>query len=139
MEKTYLAVAEGEFENYCGSYRNFLVKSRDNNKVKVVPEDIPGSFEAVLQYNVIDSRSRMTLLKINLVTGRPHQIRVQLSHNGHPIVGDVKYGNGRKNGLTDSLALWSYRLAFKHPVRDEIMTFTSAPPACHPWNLFDIS
>lgn len=138
MEKIYLAVTEGTFETGSGSYYNFLLKNHDMNKVTVVPEGTPKSYEAVLQYNVIEERNGMTLVKINLETGRPHQIRVQLSHNGHPIVGDVKYGKTRKSGFTDNLALWSYQLSFKHPVKDEILSFTSKPPDCCPWNLFVI-
>ncbi|HEY8420862.1 MAG TPA: RluA family pseudouridine synthase [Thermoclostridium sp.] len=137
MEKTYLAVTEGSFETGSGSYYNFLLKNPDGNKVAVVPEGTPDSFEAILHYSVISEQHGMTLLKINLVTGRPHQIRVQLAHNGHPIVGDAKYGRA-KLPFTDNLALWSYQLSFKHPVKDEIVSFTSAPPGCYPWNLFSI-
>ena len=139
MEKIYLAVTEGSFGNKNGSYYNFLIKDRDRNKVAVVPEGTPKSYEAVMRYGVIEEQNNMTLVKINLETGRPHQIRAQLSHNGHPIVGDVKYGKVKQTGFTDNLALWSYQLSFKHPVKDEIISFTSSPPNCYPWILFNLT
>jgi len=135
IEKIYLAVTEGLFESENGYYHNFLAKDRNENKVTVVPEGTPGSFEAVLRYSVVERHGNISLVKINLITGRPHQVRVQLSHNGHPIVGDSKYGI-KNSGLTDNLALWSHQLSFKHPVRDETLTFSSEPPDCFPWNLF---
>ena len=135
MEKTYLAVAKGSFETDGGTYRNYLLKNPDGNRVKVVPEGTPDSYEAILHYNVVGEQNGMTLLKINLITGRPHQIRVQLSYNGHPLVGDAKYGRAEQ-GFTDNLALWSHQLSFKHPVKDEIVNFTSTPPGGYPWILF---
>lgn len=138
MEKVYLAVTEGLFETESGFCYNFLVKNRKENRVEIVPEGTPDSYEAVLQYSVVGRCSGMTLVRINLITGRPHQVRVQLSHSGHPIVGDAKYGKTKKGSTTDNLALWSYQLTFRHPVRDEMMTFISEPPGCFPWNLFRI-
>ncbi|AGC69357.1 ribosomal large subunit pseudouridine synthase C [Thermoclostridium stercorarium subsp. stercorarium DSM 8532] len=139
MQKTYLVVTEGSFETESGTLHNYLIKNRNENRVSVVPEGTPNSYEAVLHFDVIDRFDGMTLLKINLITGRPHQIRVQLSHNGHPVIGDAKYGKTGKNGFTDNLALWSYQLSFKHPVKDEILSFTSLPPTCYPWTLFKLS
>jgi 23S rRNA pseudouridine1911/1915/1917 synthase len=71
-------------------------------------------------------RQNMTLLRVELETGRKHQIRAQLSHIGHPIVGDVKYGSSQT--LRD-LPLHSHRLEFPHPTKDLLMTFYSYPPA----------
>lgn len=138
MKKIYLAVTHGSFETDSGVYHNWLLKNHDKNKVSVVPEYTPNSLEAVLRYEVIDRKKNLTLLRIELETGRPHQIRVQLSHNGHPVVGDVKYGRTQQSGISDNLALWSHQLSFKHPVKDEILDFTSKPPSCFPWTLFDI-
>lgn len=139
MEKIYLAVTEGKFESNKGIYNNYLLKNRNKNKVIIVQQGTPKSLEAVLEYEVIDEQNGMTLLKVDLKTGRPHQIRVQLSYNGHPIVGDLKYGRVRQSNLTDKLALWSYQLSVKHPVKDEIISFTSEPPSCYPWNLFNLT
>ena len=139
IEKIYLAVTEGSFGSRSGTYKNFMLKDRNRNKAAIVPEGIPKSYEAVLQYDVIEERNNMTLVRINLKTGRSHQIRAQLSYNGHPIVGDVKYGRAKQSGFTDNLALWSYQLSFRHPVKDETMSFTSAPPGCYPWVLFSLT
>lgn len=136
MEKFYLVVAEGVFKTKSGTYHNYLLKDRDKNKVSVVSKDTKNSRKAILKYEVVSEYEDKTLLKINLITGRSHQIRVQLSHNGHPIVGDAKYGKAIHRSFTNNLALWSYQLSIKHPVRDEVMSFTSQPPVCFPWNLF---
>lgn len=138
IQKLYIAVAEGSFKSHSGLYRNYLLKNREKNKVSIVSKGIPKSLEAILKYQVIDEQQGKTLVKIGLMTGRPHQIRVQLSHNGHPIVGDVKYGNVQGNNFTNNLALWSYQLSFKHPVKGEIISFVSKPPNCFPWSLFHL-
>lgn len=80
--------------------------------------------ESILEYNLLNYKNNMSLLEINLITGRHHQIRVQLSHHGYPIYGDQKYGID-KEGI--QIHLWAYKLKFKHPVKDEIMNFTYYP------------
>ena len=80
--------------------------------------------ESILEYNLIEYRDSMSLLDINLLTGRHHQIRVQLSHHGYPIYGDQRYGID-KSGI--QIHLWCYKLKFIHPVKNEIMEFTSYP------------
>lgn len=80
--------------------------------------------ESILEYNLIEKRGNMSLLDINLITGRHHQIRVQLSHHGYPIYGDQKYGID-KSGI--QIHLWAYKLKFKHPTKDEIMEFVYYP------------
>ena len=80
--------------------------------------------ESILEYNLLNYKNNMSLLDINLITGRHHQIRVQLSHHGYPIYGDQKYGID-KEGI--QIHLWAYKLKFKHPVKDEIMNFTYYP------------
>lgn len=80
--------------------------------------------ESILEYNLIEKRGNMSLLDINLITGRHHQIRVQLSNHGYPIYGDQKYGID-KSGI--QIHLWAYKLKFKHPTKDEIMEFVYYP------------
>jgi 23S rRNA pseudouridine1911/1915/1917 synthase len=104
--------------------------------VKVVKPGTPQSKEAILEYEVLDQAQGFCLAKINLLTGRSHQIRVQMSNNGTPLVGDVKYGYKEDRGVP--LALWSHQLEIEHPVQKERMLFTSSPPTCYPWNLFDM-
>jgi 23S rRNA pseudouridine1911/1915/1917 synthase len=141
IRKTYIAVAEGLLDSLYGTLRDYLYKDWKSNTVKVVSNNIKGSQEAILQYSVISHNSGNTLLKIDLETGRPHQIRVQMSNIGHPLTGDIKYGAKNQKGFTDNIALWSYKLEFNHPVRDETLTFTSIPPEQYPWDIFkeDIS
>lgn len=80
--------------------------------------------ESILEYNLIEKRGNMSLIDINLITGRHHQIRVQLSHHGYPIYGDQKYGID-KSGI--QIHLWAYKLKFKHPTKDEVMEFVYYP------------
>ena len=74
------------------------------------------------------------LVKIKLDTGRSHQIRVQFSSRGYALWGDQKYNSKAKVG--EQIALWSYELKFKHPVREELMNFKCDPPIKYPWTLF---
>lgn len=80
--------------------------------------------ESILEYNLLEYRDSMSLLDINLITGRHHQIRVQLSHHGYPIYGDQKYGIDNER---IQIHLWCYKLKFKHPVKDETIEFTNYP------------
>lgn len=136
IQKTYLAVALGSFQASQGTYHDFLHKDHQTNIVSVVPAGTPGSREAILHYQVLSEHEGKTLVKIDLETGRPHQIRVQLSHHGHALCGDVKYGEARQRGFTNNLALWSYALSFKHPVKDEMLQLQCIPPHKTPWDLF---
>jgi 23S rRNA pseudouridine1911/1915/1917 synthase len=136
VQKTYLAVVEGSYADSAGTYHSYLFKDRTKNIVHVVPKGTPGSQEALLNYHVVARAEGMSLVKIDLETGRPHQIRVQFSHDGHPLIGDNKYGSTRHGKPTKHLALWSLQLDFKHPVRDEVIRIVSNPPNEHPWVFF---
>ena len=136
VKKVYLAVVEGSFQASSGTYRHYLVKNRETNMVHVAAEGTAGSQEAILHYQVLAEVEEKSLVRIELETGRPHQIRVQLSHSGHPLIGDEKYGKTSGKSPTKHLALWSSQIAFKHPVKDEIIRINSQPPQGHPWNLF---
>ncbi len=136
VKKVYLAVVEGSFQASSGTYRHYLVKNRETNMVHVTSEGTAGSQNAVLHYQVIAQVQQRTLVRIELETGRPHQIRVQLSHSGHPLIGDEKYGKTNGKTQTKHLALWSLQLSFKHPVKDEMIYINSRPPQGHPWDLF---
>lgn len=123
-EKKYLAVAEGQWdgEGVCDDY---LVKER--RQVRVVAEDYPKAKRARLQWRAVAFRDDLTLVDLHLETGRPHQVRVQLSHRGHPLLGDLRYG-ARRELDGRSLALHAYRLTIEHPTRAESMTWTAPPP-----------
>ena len=95
-----------------------------------------GAKFAELEYRILEEKDGLSLAEIKLHTGRSHQIRVQMSHLGTPVYGDMRYGGEKaKKGY---LALWAYYLSFTHPVTKERLVFRAEPPKDNvPWNLFD--
>ena len=132
FHKTYLAVVEGTPDKQSDTLKDYLVKDHSTNTVSVTDE-AHGKL-AVLDYEVLDSKEGLSLLKIDLHTGRSHQIRVQLSSRGYPIWGDQRYNTNAHPG--QQIALWAYKLSFKHPVTTEELTFTCLPSDTYPYNLF---
>ena len=94
-----------------------------------------GVQEAHLCYRVLDSRAGLTLVRVQLLTGRTHQLRVQFSSRGLPLVGDRRYGLA--DDPVSPIALWSCHLSFCHPESGAPMTFDLRPPAIAPWDMFD--
>ncbi len=137
FHKVYLAVVHGVPPPGPVRLRDFLLKHGEENLVKVVPSGIEGAKEAILNYTMVahSAEERLSLLKVELATGRPHQIRVQLARAGFPLCGDRKYGQNRSGQYAD-IALWSWELGFHHPTRNEEMLFRAPPPAGTPWHLF---
>ena len=119
IEKRYIALTHNHTKEH-EILKDKLLKNEKTNTSKI---DEKGKY-AILEYNLIEYRNNMSLIDINLLTGRHHQIRVQLSHHGYPIYGDQRYGID-KEGI--QIHLWEYKLKFKHPVKDEIMEFTYYP------------
>lgn len=119
IEKRYIALTHNHTKEH-EILKDKLLKNEKKNTSKI---DEKGKY-AILEYNLIEYRNNMSLIDINLLTGRHHQIRVQLSHHGYPIYGDQRYGID-KEGI--QIHLWAYKLKFKHPVKDEIMEFTYYP------------
>jgi 23S rRNA pseudouridine1911/1915/1917 synthase len=139
IHKRYLAVVHGRPPHQTDRLEHYLVKHASTNMVSVTSAHDQQGKRAVLEYELLDTTDGYSLLGITLETGRPHQIRVQLSHIGCPIFGDQRYGRVQAE-VGHNIALWSYRLAFTHPVRKEPMNFTAEPPLqSMPWNLFDIN
>lgn len=136
VEKRYLAVTEGVPREKESQLVNYLLKNNEMNKVLSVPMATENAKKAVLTYKVLDDIENRALVDINLETGRAHQIRVQMSNIGCPLMGDHKYGNAR--GKCE-LALWSYMLRFEHPVTREKMSFLVYPPEELPFSAFDIT
>lgn len=135
FEKEYLALVHGTPAEPAGEMRDLLFKDSRQNKSFVVARARRGVKEAVLTYEqvnatVIDGEP-YTLVRVQLQTGRTHQIRVQFSSRKMPLAGDKKYGG--KDGFS-SIALWSHRIGFRHPVSREPMTFSLAPD--HPMNAY---
>ncbi|PIE89196.1 MAG: RNA pseudouridine synthase [Acidobacteria bacterium] len=122
--KRYLAIVEGHLDSP-GEMKDCIAK-RDQ-KVKVVSPSHPAGKKALLSFNPVWSKNGMTAVDISLKTGRPHQIRVQFSSRGFPLLGDFRYGATRRfDGK--NLALHSYSLTFEHPVKKEEMNFTWGSP-----------
>ena len=96
IEKIYQALVEGKPKNSKGTLVNWLRKDKEKNKVEVFDKEVSDSQRAELDYEVIKSANKQSLLKVILKTGRSHQIRAQLARIGCPIVGDVKYGSNQK-------------------------------------------
>lgn len=134
FDKEYYAVVHGCPEESAGVMRDFLFKDRERCKSFVVKSDRKGAKEAILNYEVIETTGELTLVKIKLVTGRTHQIRVQFSSRGMPLVGDGKYG-GAKDRC--DIALHSHKIGFTHPKTRKYMEFFSTPPNAYPWQKFE--
>ncbi|MTI95264.1 MAG: RNA pseudouridine synthase [Firmicutes bacterium] len=132
--KTYLAVVHGKPKK-ANRLRHYLAKDSSTNTVSVVSSDAQNAKEAELEYHVLASTGDLSLLKINLITGRPHQIRVQFAATDYPLYGDQKYG-AKINKPGQQLALFCHEISCLHPTRKEPLTFSQNPRDVHPWNQF---
>ena len=132
FKKKYLAVVDGKFEQKQGILEDYLYKDERNNMSKVVNKDKKNAKLAKLDYEVLayNEVKNLSLVRVNLHTGRHHQIRVQLSHAGHSIFGDQKYGT---RGQGKQIALWAYELTIQHPITKEEMTFKCFPESNGTW------
>lgn len=135
LQKTYLAAVSGRPEADQGVLRDLLFRDAGRNKSYVVRRRRKGVREAELRYRLLDSRDGLSLLEIELVTGRSHQIRVQFASRGLPLAGDRKYGSPVRDC---PLALWSCRLAFPAPFGGAPLAFSAPPPALRPWTGFTL-
>ena len=136
MKKVYLAIVHGEPSASSGELRDLLFHDRIKNKTFVVDRERRGVKEAILSYETLGSidhaeHGRLSLLRIELQTGRTHQIRVQFSSRGMPLLGDGKYGARDRCPI----ALFSHRLSFPHPRTGAPMSF-SALPTGDVWDVF---
>ena len=130
FEKEYLAVVHGNTEDQ-GTLVDLLGRDKARRMTYVAQELGKGIQEAILHYTTLGRSSDMSRVRIRLVTGRTHQIRVQFASRGWPLVGERKYNEGND---PCEIALWSYRLAFCHPTTGEMMEFIQEPPDVYPWN-----
>lgn len=122
--KRYVAIVDGNAPAD-GECVDWLWKDEKTNTTRVVPEGTDGAKKAILRFRTIARENGTSLLDVELLTGRPHQIRVQLSSRGFPIVGDMRYHPKAKPGT--QIRLWSYTLTVRHPTLNEPMTFYSLP------------
>ncbi len=132
FKKKYLAVVDGKFDTKTGTLEDYLYKDERNNMSKVVNKDKKNAKLAKLDYEVLayNEVKNLSLVKVNLHTGRHHQIRVQLAHAEHSIFGDQKYGT---RGQGKQIALWAYELTIQHPITNEEMRFKCLPDSNGTW------
>lgn len=119
FKKTYLAIVQGSDIKDKDHFEDYLLKNNKTNNVIIDPK---GKL-AILDYEVLKRKDDLVKVKIDLQTGRSHQIRVQFSSRNHPLWGDQRYNPNAKVG--QQIALHSYQLQFKHPITNELLTFTS--------------
>ena len=130
FKKEYLAILHGSPEQDTGRLYDLLLRDKARKMTMVVPEEGKGVQPAALKYWVLNRQNGLSRVRIQLETGRTHQIRVQFASRNMPLVGERKYST-----LEDDceIALWSSRLAFHHPATGERMEFTLEPPEVYPW------
>ena len=130
FEKEYLAIVHGHPDPLEGTLTDLLYRDKARRMTMVASEPAKGVQEAILDYQVLDHTEAMSRIKIQLRTGRTHQIRVQFSSRGLPLVGERKYCT-----LEDpcEIALWSHKIGFMHPSTGKWVEFLQEPPAIYPW------
>ena len=128
MIKEYLLVCHNKIDDY-GIMEDYIEKNDTKSNITTKEN---GKY-AKLEYKVIERKNNLNLVKVNLITGRHHQIRLQFASRNNPLYGDQLYGMQDKK----QIALFAYHLKFKHPVKEEIMDFKILPKK-DIWNEFEI-
>lgn len=130
FSKEYLAVVHGRPPEETGTLRDFLYRDKARRMTMVAAEPAKGVQEAILDYQVLSRTDTYSKVRIQLHTGRTHQIRVQFASRGMPLVGERKYST-----LDDpcEIALWSHRIGFHHPTTGKWIEFCQEPPETYPW------
>lgn len=137
LQKTYWAIVEQSPEIEQGTLTNYIAKNQEKNKSRVVDAKHKEAKLASLSYRTLAKSDKYTLLEVDLHTGRHHQIRVQLSHMGCIIKGDLKYGAKRSNN-DGSISLHSRTIKFEHPVSKEHIEVTAPCPKNDAlWSFFE--
>jgi 23S rRNA pseudouridine955/2504/2580 synthase/23S rRNA pseudouridine1911/1915/1917 synthase len=135
VSKTYLAITTGEMKEKEGSLKNYLYKDNKNRKALIVNAQHKEAQKVELEYKIKDQKEDKLLWQINLLTGKYHQIRAQLSFIGCPIVGDKKY-NSQINYHPDQICLHAWKLQIIHPTEGNTLLFEAPMPKDKPWALF---
>ena len=135
IEKKYLAVVRNRPVANAGNLVHWLIKNPETNVTKAYEKEVPNSMRSELNYKLIGELDGFYLLEVNPITGRPHQIRVQLASMNCPIVGDNKYGYPRGN-KDKSICLHAHSVKFMHPVKKEEMQLFAALPQDNFWQKF---
>lgn len=134
FEKEYVAVIHGRPEMPSGTLTDLLLRNKQEKKTYVVTQMEKGVQEAILTYTTEGVTDSLTKVRIDLITGRTHQIRAQFSSRDLPLVGDRKYSLYEDDC---EIALWSGMIGFFHPYSGEKMVFTAQPPKEYPWTEFE--
>jgi 23S rRNA pseudouridine1911/1915/1917 synthase len=127
ITKTYWAAVKKEDIAEEGTLVHYLKKNEQTNMSRAYEKEVPGSLRAELSYKILATSDNYMLLEVNPITGRHHQIRVQLSSMGCPIKGDVKYGARRGNDDA-SIHLHARKIRFEHPIKKEMIEIAALPP-----------
>lgn len=134
VEKVYWALVDGELASNEETLVDYLGEDERHRRMRIVGSTVPGAKEARLAYRRLARIGNATLVEIQPATGRKHQIRLQLSHHGHPIYGDRKYGSRRE--FPNGIALHARRLTFLHPTTKETIKLTAPLPDA--WRKFGV-
>lgn len=137
IKRYYLAVVMGKLARQSDTLTHYLWKDRRSNQVYAVDSNHKEAKKATLTYEVLDYKDDMTLVRVELHTGRSHQIRVQFQTIGNPLFGDQKYGDHRIEKHTQ-IALWAHEMIIPHPTLKEEVNVVSRPPKARPWESFNI-
>ena len=136
IKKKYLAIIDGKMDKAEDTLEDYLWKNERTNTSKVVSENTKNAKKAVLDYKTIkyNEEINLSVVEVNLHTGRHHQIRLQFSSRGHSLYGDQKYGT---RGRGKQICLWAFELSFKHPVSKEELTFNCYPEKNGSWKILE--
>lgn len=132
FQKEYLAIVHGTPREKEGTLVDLLYRDKARKMTMVTQTPAKGVQEAILDYELLNSKDEMSRVRVLLRTGRTHQIRVQFSSRGMPLVGERKYAQQED---PCEIALWSHKIGFTHPVTGEYMVFTKDPENAYPWNV----
>jgi 23S rRNA pseudouridine1911/1915/1917 synthase len=135
INKTYWALVEGQTPVF-GELVHFLEKDNRTNTVKAFTSPKGKAKESRLKFITIKTNDKYSVIEVDLITGRPHQIRVQFAEEGYPLWGDLKYGNSKGTSGKD-IALRAVKLELEHPTTKELMILKAPKPIGQPWNMFE--
>lgn len=138
VKKIYLALVPQIEIHPSGTLQHYLTYDNKNNITLTHHEQVPGADEAILHYEVIQQLENFMVLRIDLISGRKHQIRAQLAAAGMPVRGDIKYGSKRTNPDA-SIDLHAFKLIIQHPARPEFKKIIAPVPREGLWKHVDVS
>ena len=137
VHKTYWAITKNAPRDNEGTLTHWLVRNEKQNKSYAYEQEKPNAKKAILKYHVLSHSDNYSLIEVQLMTGRHHQIRCQLAAIGCPIKGDLKYGAPRSNP-DGSISLLSRRVEFVHPVSKETIVAEAPLPDDNLWRAFKL-